>query len=77
MSSVPDETEFQARVHQGHVDNFRRKLSSADNQGLLDKIFASIEFAVNKHMISGTDREMLSEIFQQKVIELSQKKVRK
>ena len=46
---------FYARVHQGHVDNFKRKIKSAERESDLQVVVRSIDAAAERQMIDDTD----------------------
>ena len=59
MSTDASKTGFTARVHQGHVANFRRKIDLAENRSSLDRILSTISAAAQKQMIADVDLEEL------------------
>ncbi len=59
MSADVQDPEFHARVHQGHVDNFRRKIESAESQRTLEQVRGIIDAAAAKEMISENTRREL------------------
>ena len=58
MSSDQDAA-FSERVHQGHVANFLRKVGSAENQEMLQRLHEIIDFAFEKQMIDEAGRDDL------------------
>ena len=70
MANQTNDSGFHSRVHQGHVENFDRKLRSAGSRVELDRILQSIEFAVSRKMIDDTDKSDLNQVFQQRLGEL-------
>ena len=52
MSTDARETDFTARVHQGHAANFRRKIDLVEDRISLDRILATIAVAAQKQMIT-------------------------
>jgi|GEM_PF-2211799 len=61
MSTDVQNAEFYARVHQGHVANFRRKIESAENRQALEQVRGTIDAAAAKDMINEDDRRELQE----------------
>ena len=59
MDSGPNDAEFHARVHQGHVDNFHRKILAAEHPTVLDMIMQSINAAVSRQIIDSQSDETL------------------
>lgn len=61
MSADVQDPEFHARVHQGHVANFRRKIESAESRRVLEQVRETIDAAAAKEMISEEDRSKLQD----------------
>lgn len=43
--------DFRHRIHQGHVNNFIRRIKSAENPAALDSIMDSIRDALARHIV--------------------------
>jgi len=57
---------FSARVHQGHVDNFLRKVESAETREALQRLTETIGIAVERQFITDASRvELLAAIERQ------------
>lgn len=59
MSANTQDATFHARVSQGHVDNFHRKIAAAVNEGDLRNILQTLDVAVERKMINADDRAVL------------------
>ena len=59
MMTDARDTGFQNRVHQGHLENFRRKIDSAENKPELESVLSTIEAAATRQMISTSDLDEL------------------
>ena len=55
MNDDVKEPGFYARVHQGHVDNFKRKIKSAERESELQIVVRTIDAAAERKMIDDTD----------------------
>lgn len=63
MSPKDMDSTFSSRVYQGHVQNFRRKVDSAEDAESLERLKATFSFALEKGMIDEAARnDLLSAI---------------
>ena len=61
MSQPSNDSEFSARVHRDHFDNFTRRLRDAENSEDVQKVLKSIEIAVTRMMIDQSELKQLIE----------------
>jgi hypothetical protein len=59
MNNDASDSGFYARVHQGHVENFKRKITSAERESDLQGVARSIDAAAEKKMIDDADCNVL------------------
>lgn len=71
MANETHDSQFYQRVHRGHFENFRRKLTSAESQGQLERVISSIEVAVARNMIDASDHQSLTDVIQRRRNELN------
>ena len=60
------------RVRRGHIENFRRKLVSAESREQLERVISTVEVAVARNMIEANDSESLTELIQRRRQDLKQ-----
>lgn len=71
MANQTHDSGFYERVHHGHFENFRRKLTLAESQEQLERVISSIEVAVARNMIDASDHQSLTKLAQRRRHELN------
>lgn len=66
MANETHDSGFYQRVHLGHLENFRRKLTAAESQKQLEHLISTIDVAVARKMIDATDHESLTELIERR-----------
>lgn len=59
MNTEESDFGFSTRVHQGHIDNFLRKVNSAESSETLQRLIEVIDFAFQRNMIDQSGHDML------------------
>lgn len=70
MAGKSDDAGFRARVHEGHLLNFIRKVNSADSESALLRLRQTIGSAIDLGMLIPEDRQILEDYIRQREDEL-------
>ncbi len=64
MSNQSTESGFHKRVYSGHLDNYLRKLRSAENADDLQKVMQTVRLAAERNMIEPSQVEFLQKEYE-------------
>lgn len=59
MTGTAKDSPMYARVSEAHLENFKRKIETADNEHILQGLLQTIDAAVEREMIAASDRTLL------------------